>query len=41
MTRSYWLMGGRFTVHANHEETAGRYDVVEGGGPPGFDGASS
>jgi quercetin dioxygenase-like cupin family protein len=36
MTRSYWLFGARFTVHANHADTAGRYDVVEGGGPPGF-----
>jgi quercetin dioxygenase-like cupin family protein len=23
------------TVHAHHEDTAGRYDLVEGGGPPG------
>jgi quercetin dioxygenase-like cupin family protein len=36
MSRSYWLFGARFTVLANHEDTAGRYDVVEGGGPPGF-----
>jgi quercetin dioxygenase-like cupin family protein len=36
MTRSYWLFGARFTVHANHEDTAGRYDLIEGGGPPGF-----
>ena len=26
----------RFTVHASHEDTAGRYDLIEGGGPPGF-----
>jgi quercetin dioxygenase-like cupin family protein len=36
MAHSYWLFGTRFTVHANHEDTAGRYDLVEGGGPPGF-----
>ena len=36
MTRSYWLFGNRFTVHANHEDTAGRYDLIEGDGPPGF-----
>jgi len=36
MTRSYWLSGARFTVHANHEDTAGCYDLVEGCAPPGF-----
>jgi mannose-6-phosphate isomerase-like protein (cupin superfamily) len=36
MTRSYWLFGARFIVHANHEDTEGRYDLIEGGGPPGF-----
>jgi mannose-6-phosphate isomerase-like protein (cupin superfamily) len=36
MSRSFWLFGARFTVHANHEDTAGRYDLIEGGGPPGF-----
>ena len=36
MTRSYWLFGTRFTVHAHQEDTAGRYDLIEGGGPPGF-----
>jgi quercetin dioxygenase-like cupin family protein len=36
MTRSFWLFGARFTVHANHEDTAGRYDLIEGSGPPGF-----
>jgi mannose-6-phosphate isomerase-like protein (cupin superfamily) len=36
MTRSYWLFGVRFTVHAHHDDTAGRYDLVEGGGPSGF-----
>ena len=29
MTRSYWLFDNRFTVHANHEDTAGRYDLIE------------
>jgi quercetin dioxygenase-like cupin family protein len=36
MTRSFWLFGARFNVHANHADTAGRYDLIEGGGPPGF-----
>ena len=36
MARSYWLFGARFTVHAHHGDTAGRYDLVEGGGHPGF-----
>jgi hypothetical protein len=35
MSRSSWLFGARFTVHASHEDTAGRYDLIEGGGPPG------
>ena len=33
MTRSYWLFGARFTVHANHEDTGGRYDLIEGNAP--------
>ena len=36
MARSYWLFGARFTVHAHHEDTGGRYDLIEGGGLPGF-----
>jgi quercetin dioxygenase-like cupin family protein len=36
MTRSYWLFGARFIVHANHEDTAGHYDLIEGHAPPGF-----
>jgi quercetin dioxygenase-like cupin family protein len=36
MARSYWLFGARHTVHANHEDTAGRFDLIEGGGLPGF-----
>ena len=36
MGRSYWLFGARFTVHAHHEDTAGRYDLIEGHAPPGF-----
>jgi quercetin dioxygenase-like cupin family protein len=36
MSRSFWLFGTRFTVHANHEDTAGRYDLVEGNAPRGF-----
>jgi quercetin dioxygenase-like cupin family protein len=34
--KSYWLSGARFTVHASHEDTAGHYDLIEGGRPPGF-----
>jgi quercetin dioxygenase-like cupin family protein len=36
MTRSWWLFGARFTVHANHEDTAGRCDLIEGSSPPGY-----
>jgi hypothetical protein len=36
MTRSFWLFGARFTVHASHEDAAGHYDIVEGCAPPGF-----
>jgi quercetin dioxygenase-like cupin family protein len=36
MAKSFWLFGGRATIHADQGDTAGRYDLVEGGGPPGF-----
>ena len=36
MARSYWLFGARLTVHANHEDTGGRYDLIEGRSRPGF-----
>ena len=36
MTRSYWLFGNRFTVHANHKDTAGRYDLIEGNSASGY-----
>ena len=36
MTRSFWLFGNRFTVHAHHGDTAGRYDLVEGLPPAGY-----
>src|SRR5262249_18517336 len=36
MRKTYWLSGARFTVHASHQDPAGSYDLVEGGGPPGF-----
>jgi mannose-6-phosphate isomerase-like protein (cupin superfamily) len=36
MTRSYWRFGARLTVHANHEDTGGRYDLIEGRSLPGF-----
>lgn len=29
MTRSFWLFGARFIVYASHEDTAGRYNLVE------------
>jgi mannose-6-phosphate isomerase-like protein (cupin superfamily) len=35
MTRSFWLLGSRLTVHANHEDTGGRYDLIEGTVLPG------
>jgi quercetin dioxygenase-like cupin family protein len=35
MTRSYRLFGARLRVLAHHEDTAGRYDLVEGSGLPG------
>jgi quercetin dioxygenase-like cupin family protein len=35
MRNSYWLFGNRLTVHANHEDTAGRYDLIEGDALPG------
>jgi quercetin dioxygenase-like cupin family protein len=36
MRKSYWISGARFTIHASHEDSAGRYDLVEAGGPSGF-----
>ena len=30
------MSGARFTVHASHEDTAGRCDLVEGAALPGF-----
>ena len=36
MTRSSWLFGNRFTVHANHKDTAGRYDLIEGNPASGY-----
>lgn len=35
MDRSFWLFGSRLTILASHEDTAGRYDLVEGWFPPG------
>jgi quercetin dioxygenase-like cupin family protein len=35
MARSFWLFGARLTVHANHEDTGGRYDLIEGSALPG------
>ena len=36
MSRSFWLFGTRFTVHASHEDTAGQYDLVGGNARPGY-----
>jgi mannose-6-phosphate isomerase-like protein (cupin superfamily) len=36
MRRAFLLFGTRFTVHANHEDTAGKYDLVEGSASPSF-----
>jgi mannose-6-phosphate isomerase-like protein (cupin superfamily) len=30
------MFGAHFTAHANHEDAAARYDLIEGGAPPGF-----
>jgi quercetin dioxygenase-like cupin family protein len=35
MARSYWLFGTRLIVLATHDETGGRYDLVENVMPPG------
>jgi quercetin dioxygenase-like cupin family protein len=29
-TRTFWLLGNRLTVLADHTETGGRYDLIEG-----------
>jgi quercetin dioxygenase-like cupin family protein len=37
MTRTFWMFGTRLTIHADHDATAGRYDLVEGHFPPGVE----
>ncbi len=34
-TRAFWVLGNRLTVLADHTETEGRYDLIEGLLPPG------
>jgi quercetin dioxygenase-like cupin family protein len=36
VSRSFWLFGTRFTVHANHEDSAGHYDLIEASARLGF-----
>jgi quercetin dioxygenase-like cupin family protein len=34
-TRAFWLLGNRLTVLADHAETGGHYDLIEGRQPAG------
>lgn len=34
-TRAYWVLGHQLTVLADHTETGGRYDLIEGRSPAG------
>jgi mannose-6-phosphate isomerase-like protein (cupin superfamily) len=34
-TRTFWLLGNRLTVLADHADTGGRYDLIEGNKPAG------
>jgi mannose-6-phosphate isomerase-like protein (cupin superfamily) len=34
-TRTFWFLGHRFTVLADHTDTGGRYDLIEGRQPAG------
>jgi quercetin dioxygenase-like cupin family protein len=34
-TRTFWFLGNRLTVLADHTETGGRYDLIEGRQPAG------
>ena len=35
MTQSFWLLGSRITIHADHTTTGGQYDLIEGYNTPG------
>lgn len=35
MTQSFWFLGSRFTILADHTTTGGQYDLIEGYNPPG------
>lgn len=35
MTQSFWLLGSRLTIVADHTTTGGKYDLIEGYFPPG------
>lgn len=35
MTQSFWLLGNRITIIADHTTTGGQYDLIEGYNPPG------
>lgn len=35
MTQSFWLLGNRLTILADHTTTDGQYDLIEGYNPPG------
>jgi mannose-6-phosphate isomerase-like protein (cupin superfamily) len=34
-TRTFWLLGNRLTILADHADTGGRYDLIEGNKPTG------
>jgi len=34
-TRTFWFLGNRLTVLADHADTGGRYDLIEGHQPAG------
>ena len=35
MTQSFWLLGSRITIIADHTTTGGQYDLIEGYNQPG------
>ncbi|MBD1844518.1 cupin domain-containing protein [Cyanobacteria bacterium FACHB-63] len=35
MTQSFWLLGSRLNIIADHTTTGGQYDLIEGYFPPG------
>jgi quercetin dioxygenase-like cupin family protein len=36
MTQSFWLLGSRLNIIADHTTTGGQYDLIEGYFPPGI-----